>query len=133
MRTYACALAILFFPVSTLADLQYGFNHAPIQKDPDWVDQQFFPVDKAWQLLSPVFTDGPDDPEGWVNGTTSPTTDATMSQSFCALGTSRCLILQTSALFGGFRREAFCIRAVPRAPAEKPRRAGDSIRVSVKW
>lgn len=79
MRTYAWALITLLSPYSILADLQYGFNHAPVQRDPDWVDKQFFPIDKGWQLLSPVFTNGPDDPEGWANGTTSPTTDATMS------------------------------------------------------
>lgn len=107
MRKYAYALVILFLPPSILADLQYGFNHAPVQRDPVWVDQQFFPVDKAWQLLSPVFTDGPDDPEGWANGTSSPTSDATMSQSSYAIRTFRCLINQNSALYEGFRRAVF--------------------------
>lgn len=62
-----------------LAQKQLGWNHAPVEKDNDAVSKNYPEVDV--ELLSPAFLNPETVPEGFANGTSGPTDDATLGKS----------------------------------------------------
>ncbi|KAM0328738.1 hypothetical protein ACHAQA_005151 [Verticillium albo-atrum] len=68
--------ALLLCIPGVVAQVQLGWNHAPVQKDNDAVSKNYEDVDI--ELLSPAFLNPDSIPEGFANGTAGPTDDATL-------------------------------------------------------
>ncbi|KAM0276534.1 hypothetical protein ACHAQH_006635 [Verticillium albo-atrum] len=68
--------ALLLCLQGATAQVQLGWNHAPVQKDNDAVSKNYEDVDI--ELLSPAFLNPETIPDGFANGTAGPTDDATL-------------------------------------------------------
>lgn len=79
MMLSSLQLALLGSTTGAFAQVQLGWNHAPVERDNEAISRNYQDVDI--ELLSPAFLNPETIPDGFANGTSGPTDDATLGES----------------------------------------------------